>query len=123
MELKEFVKETLIQIVDGVTEAQSLLVEKRCIINPAGDYSIEGIPSMKRSRGVSNTAFVITPVSFKIHYQVVEDSKISTGIGGSLLSVLTSKLDGSTGVNSIEVQEVSFSVPVILPPKSLDPQK
>lgn len=120
MDLKDFVKESLLQIVEGVTEAQSLLIEKRCIVNPAGDYSIEGIPSMKRSRGISNTSFVITPVSFKVHYQVVEDSKISTGIGGSILSVLTSKIDGSTGVNSVEVQEISFSVPVILPPKSLD---
>ena len=38
MELKDFVKNTLVQIVDGVIEAEKELEEKGATVNPVGGY-------------------------------------------------------------------------------------
>ena len=38
MELKDFIKETLVQITNGVVEAQNIINGTGCYINPEGYY-------------------------------------------------------------------------------------
>ena len=69
MELRDFISETLIQIVQGINDAQKALKETECVINPRnieqGDYA---------KAIIKNKAHVVQDVSFNIaltrHHQM-----------------------------------------------------
>ena len=87
MELRDFISETLIQIVQGINDAQKALKETECVINPRnieqGDYA---------KAIIKNKAHVVQDVSFNI-------------------ALTSTSSDGNTSNTNI-----SFSVPVVFPP-------
>ena len=100
MELKEFVKETLTQIVDGIKEAQEVCGKIGAIVNPHIDDANDSIRQEK--------------VSFEVLLSGVENNENKKGIGVWLSSV-------GVGVNQSDKQEnsthtkVSFDVYVQFP--------
>lgn len=109
MELKDFVKETLIQIIQGISEAQEALADTDCAINPReikkGDYA---------EASIKNKTHVVQNVSFNIALTSTSNSEDKTGIGvmfGSFgIGGNKTSTDGSASNTNI-----SFSVPVVFP--------
>ena len=109
MELRDFVKSTLEQIVDGAAEAQKTIREKGGIVNPT---------SMSFQKdGSWNTYNHAMPqeVVFDVALTATDKRGSSEGIGVFLGSISLGKKN-DTGVEQVAVTKVRFSVPLVLPP-------
>lgn len=116
MDLKTFVSETLIQIVEGVSEAQKRIRESgsNASVNP---HQIASEAKQKIGQA--------TPVEFDVALVVAEESQAQSGskAGGSVgfLSVVTTKVSAelseqSSGSNKTEaVSRIRFSVRLAQP--------
>ena len=109
MDLSEFVKLTLCQIVDGVQAAQEATKSKGANINPKNlVYQRDG--QWNRDQGGA-----VTQVQFDVGLTASEGTGTAGGIGVFLGAVSL----GSTGRsdrNSVAQTSVQFSVPIQLPP-------
>lgn len=109
MELKDFVKETLIQIVQGISEAQDALADTDCAINPCetknGDYATAYIKNKSR---------IVQDVDFNIALTSSTNSENKTGVGVLLGSIGLGGNQTSTDGNTSNTN-ISFSVPVVFP--------
>lgn len=110
MELKDFVKNTLIEIAKAITEAQKETEEMDIIINPAGLASNEKGEKYLRTNG----------------WRYVQDIEINVGIteisnegGKSGIGITAGFLKGGTAINSDNsnqnISSVKFNIPVALP--------
>jgi len=113
MDLKDFVSETLLSIITGVTDAQEKAKEHGAHINPAG--------LMRHTTKIADNAIwdnrtnvYAQPVSFDIAV-TAED----TAQGGAKIKVLTGlfggDLGGEKGSKNAVASRVQFVVPVLLP--------
>lgn len=109
MELKDFIKETLIQITQGISEAQVELEETDCVINPR-DIKEDGFANVI----IKNKRHTVQCIDFKIALTSTTESADKTGIGVMLGSFgiggNKSLSDGNTSNTNI-----SFSIPVVFP--------
>jgi hypothetical protein len=108
MELKDFVRETIQQIVEGVSEAQSSIEEKGAIINPSG------IKFFKDGKWSNYHHAMPQNVEFDVGLTAIDKSGSSEGIGVFLGSVNLGKKNDS-GTENVAVTKVKFSVPLVLP--------
>jgi len=101
MELKDFVAETLNQIIDGVMIAQEHVKEKGAEIAPRG---LSGADREKAARDVE----------FDVAVTQVEGSQAKASIGVLFTAV---GLGGQTGyeAKSSIVNRIKFSIPIVLP--------
>ena len=108
MELKDFVRATLEQIVDGVYQAQENIDSKGGIVNPSGmNYFKDG------QRSVYDHAMP-QQVEFDVGLTSTDKSGSSEGIGVFLGSISLGKRNDA-GSESVAVTRVKFSVPIVLP--------
>ena len=115
MNLSEFIKETLAEVAKGASEADAMYREMgRGCVNPRGRYSFDGIASMSVGDGRLMRSVPITSVSFNLKVELEETNEVSGGIKG-VLNVISANIGASKGKNETSVQEISFSVPVVLP--------
>lgn len=115
MKLSEFVKETLVEIAEGAKQADERYNEMGIgCVNPRGKYHFEGIASMTSGEGRLARSVPVASVSFNLKVELEEKNEVSGGIG-AMLKVISTNLAASKGKNEISVQEISFSVPVVLP--------
>lgn len=109
MELKDFIKETLIQIVQGIGEAQEELKDTDCAINPR-DIKSEDYTTVI----LKNKRHVVQDVDFNIALTNTSNSEDKAGIevmlGSFGLGGNKTLSDGNTSNTNI-----SFSVPVVFP--------
>jgi hypothetical protein len=108
MELKDFIKETITQIVNGVVEAQTEISQHGAEINPkrvqfreAGQYNHynSGKPQY---------------VEFDVGLTSIQKSGSSEGIGVFLGSISLGKKNDE-GAEHTAVSRIKFSLPVVLP--------
>ena len=108
MELREFVRSTLLEIVSGVSDAQEALIEagSTAVVNAlaAGNlkvHSRRGLPLLQM-------------IEFDVALTVTETTE--KGIGGRL-SIAAASIGTQRGasVENSEVSRVRFQVPVVLP--------
>lgn len=113
MELKDFIKATLHQIVEGTVEAQKAIREHGAIINP-------GSASFQRD-GQWNSLNANTPqnVAFDVALTTTDKQGSTEGIGVMLGSIGLGKRNDKTFEN-VAVTTVKFSVPLVLPAGSED---
>jgi hypothetical protein len=113
MDLKEFVSETLVQIVAGVKEAQSQAKELGAQVNP---NLIGGSSSDAAKEGYLRIAIGYAQI---VHFDVALTVTEGTGTKGGI-GVFTGAVNlGSTGQSkseSLSASRVQFSVPMALPP-------
>ena len=111
MDLREFVAETLVQIIDGVKDAQSRAKESGANVNPR----ITGSAEHAAKHGfLSASGAPAQIVQFDVALTVKEGTGTKGGIG--VFSGLVNL--GSAGQSSNEnlsVSRVKFSVPLALP--------
>lgn len=112
MDLKDFVKEALVQIAEGVKESQEIIREHGGYANPATSTSSSNIDAhignLKDGQG-------IYLVDFDISVSVTE----STGMNGSSKLTVASLFNLGAGVESSDsnstLSRIAFKVPLALP--------
>lgn len=108
MELKEFIKETLSQIVDGIVESQIVLKEKGALIAPEG-YQFKG-------RGaVGNDFSAVEEINFEIAIGANSQNNGKAGLKTPIIEVVLDKSSKDEANN-----KVSFSVPLVYPRMKID---
>lgn len=117
MKLDEFIKETLVEIANGAIMADAAYKEMgRGGVNPEGNFSLEGIPHLS-VKGVSekqNRSKPIVNVQFKLNIELEEEHSAQGKVGG-ILNVIAASMSATKGETKKDVQEISFSIPVVLP--------
>lgn len=106
MELKEFVKETLVQITDGVIEAAKICKKKGAQVNPIMQTS-DDLPHTQQN----NSATIV-----KFHVGLCESSEATSknGIGVFLANVGVG-IAGNDHQKADTITSVDFSIPIKLP--------
>jgi hypothetical protein len=109
MELKNFVKETLEQIVEGVSMAEEAINKKGGSINPSG------IRFKKDGVWTEHSHAIPQNVIFNVGLTSTDKTGSSEGIGVFLGSISLGKKNDS-GNEEVAVTKVQFAVPLALPP-------
>jgi hypothetical protein len=109
MNLDEFVKEVLTQIVSGIQSAQE--VEGGAFIVPSGDG---GHDYAKHPRVSSSARIKSTIVDFDIAL-TVEDSSKGAGGGGLKVFGIGANVQGELSTKDTTVSRIQFAVPILLP--------
>lgn len=112
MNLKDFVAETLKQIIDGVVAAQEDGQGKGAVINPCGRTM-----SMK-TRQVTETDDPQKQqmVEFDVAVTAAEGTQTKGGIGVFVAAVALGS-QGQSNANMQSINRVKFSIPILLPPQ------
>lgn len=109
MELREFIKTTLEQIVDGAADAQKSISEKGGIVNPTSlHFQKDGLWN-KFDHGMPQE------VVFDVALTATNKQGTSEGIGVFLGSISLGKKNDA-GSEDVAITRVKFTVPLILPP-------
>nr|WP_320058822.1 hypothetical protein [uncultured Bacteroides sp.] len=115
MDLKDFVKETLVQITEGVKEAQNECKDLGGLVNPMLETPI----SNEEKFEIRSKYYPATSVNFKVGLTESDSTGAKKGIGvflGKISAGAESKKD--TEIQS--VTSVEFSVTVVFPYISRD---
>jgi hypothetical protein len=94
MDIKEFVSDTLKQIIDGVVDAQQYAKTKRAVVAPYHDYQ-------------KNIGFDIAVT--------VDESKQKEGKAGITVWSVGGGVSGKTESSSSTVSRIKFEIPIELP--------
>lgn len=114
MDIKEFTKEALIQIVSALSEANDSLVEHNAFIASSGLGSSEN--SCVHIVGKSNTVDkTVMNVEFDLAVTASDSNGFSVSAGGAPTPVLGILFRGGTKHENQKVHRIRFSVPVALP--------
>jgi hypothetical protein len=110
MELKEFVKETLLQLTEGVKEAQEKCRKHGGLVNP-----MLGVPrSIVRKTEIQDKYYPITDVGFKVGLTENTGAENKKGLGVFLPNIsLGAEQKKDTHYQSIT--SIEFNVPILLP--------
>lgn len=117
MELKDFIKESLVQINKAIIESNNELKETTALINPSG-VQINSENSQAYGRQSYKDDFKKFKVVHKIDFDVAvyaQDDKKSGG--GAKISIASIGIGGSAEVSNSNRSEsrLKFSIPVIYP--------
>jgi hypothetical protein len=118
MDLKEFVAQTLIQIVEGVSDAAPRLEALGAFVNPADmSQSLRGstyAPSVTIP-GQGQYARVVQRVEFDVAVVVKENAQAKGGVGVGILSVVSLGGSKETTTSQESNSRIKFGVPITLP--------
>lgn len=125
IQLKDFVSESLKQIIQGVQSAQDFAEENQAKVAPAGIYGTT--PEYAAQLGIIGKGEdYLIPIDFNIAVTASESEEASGGIG-VLVSVLGASVKGKSEETSSTVSRIKFIIPISLPkqgnPKPKRPKK
>ena len=110
LELRDFVSETIKQVVDGVVAAQKYAGDKDAVVNPSLDFHTQ-------SEGVmidKDTRQPVQSISFDVAVTAAKGAKTQSGI-----AVFTGMIGlgskGQSEKSNESVNRIQFSVPISLP--------
>lgn len=112
MELKDFVGQALVEIVEGVTAAQSKLGESGVHVNPR--LSTQQGTLESKGKLVSTYGRLVQLVEFDVAVTVNEATGTKGGIGivGGIINLGT---QGQSSESNSALSRIKFSVPMSLP--------
>ena len=109
MELKDFIKNTLEQIIEGTSLAQQSIQEKGGTINPTN-------MSFQKDGAWNNYRHAMPQeVTFDVGLTSTDKSGSTEGIGVFLGSISLGKKNDAA-VEQVAITKVKFTVPLVLPP-------
>ena len=111
MELKEFAKETLLQLTEGVKEAQAECLKHGGLINPMLEVPISHTGSKVQ---IKDKYFPVTKVEFKVGLSENTGTENKKGIG-VFLSSISLGAEQTKDKSFQSITSIEFSVPVVLP--------
>ena len=118
MDLKDFVKTSIVQIAEGIEEANNALSESTAMVNPMNVLAnSESAQAYGRTRTPSETkpgSRIVEKVEFDVSV-VAEVGK--QGSAGAKLSIASISIgaDGKKEKSNKSESRIKFSVPVVLP--------
>jgi hypothetical protein len=112
MDLKEFVKETLVQITSGVRDAQSEVRSLGGIVNPATLTRTDGAGSYFSTIDDVHHVFL---VDFDVAISVTESAGTNAGAKLNVATFLTLGAGGQSANSSAATNRLTFKVPLALP--------
>jgi hypothetical protein len=121
MELKEFVSETLTQIIEGIKDAQEKSKSHGAHINASG--LMRGTGSVGENAVWDNRDNnYVQPVSFDIAITAEDAAKAGAKVK-VLSGIFGGEIGGEKGTKNILASRVQFTVPVLFPPMNIsDPE-
>jgi hypothetical protein len=108
MELKEFVKTVITQLVEGVIETQKEVENKGAYVNPIG------FCPDKNTIMINQTYHPIGIVAFEVGLTTTSAEE-KTGKVNVFLSVVGGGTESAKGISNEAVTRIKFSIPVMLP--------
>jgi hypothetical protein len=108
MELQEFIRSVLIQLVRGVEQAQTELKDSKATINPLGIKAQIALEQNQETPSFTN-------VEFEVAVEVKSLGEQS-GNAGIQVAVFNMGVDGKKSESASHVSKLRFAVPVHLPP-------
>lgn len=112
MELKEFIKDTVTQIADAVTELNGGTSKYKLTVNPI--TSITNGFSENDTIDVANDRCKITNIEFDLVLATSED-KGHTAKVGVLANIVGMGISSDNNAKNESVNKIRFSLPVLLP--------
>ncbi len=112
MELKEFIKTALADIVEGVRQANDDLHEE-VILCYHTDSSYNGYPSVTYKSTMHEKQAPMTIVNFKVQIQAEDAHSVDGNAKASVLNVVGGGVSGEVSHTSATTQELSFSIPMV----------
>jgi len=112
MDLKEFVKETLVQITAGVRDAQGEVRSLGGIVNPATLSRTDGAGSYFSTIDDVHHVFL---VDFDVAVSVTENTGTNAGAKLNVATFLTLGAGGQSANSSAATNRLTFKVPLALP--------
>jgi hypothetical protein len=109
MELQEFIKNTLVQITNGVIDAQKELIDSGCLLNPEG-FTMQG---GQIKQGYKNEYRAIQSVKMNVILEVNESEGSTKGIG--VAKVLSAGYNSDKLHSNSQFTSVAFEIPLALP--------
>ena len=113
MELKEFIKNSIIAIADATNELQNELGKEDIIINPPVSAFLDREDVVEL--GAAYTGRRVKDLNFDVAI-----SSETTKDGGARIAVLAAKVGGKLEDISSSVSRLHFSVPISLPPSQME---
>lgn len=109
MELQLFIKETLVQIANGLIDAQNELKEKDFHINPLSynEYELSRVDAVNSFRKTQK-------IKFRVQLEVSESEGTQKGFGAKI-NVFRANIDSEEKTKSQSTTELEFEVPVSFP--------
>jgi hypothetical protein len=111
MELKEFIKRTLAEIVEATAEASEELKDS-VNIYPRAIQEYNGYPSVSVGSQYGLVENPLMVVGFKVLVEVCQTKTQEGRAGVRALQVLEARYKGTSSKDRTETHEVSFSVPL-----------
>lgn len=112
MELKEFIKTALAEIVEAINEAGDEL-KKDVAMCYHTDREYNGYPSVSYTSAMRERQAPMTVVDFKVRVQVSEENSTEKNVKGGVLRVLSAGVSDETLRSGMTTQELSFSIPMV----------
>lgn len=109
MELREFVAETLTQIVEGVRSAQNRTAATGARVNPPVDSSHGRVGAFDR-----NTGTFVHEIEFDVAVSTVEGTGTKGGVGVFVGPVALGS-QGQSEASQTQSNRIKFVVPLLLP--------
>ena len=113
MDIKEFVKESLLQLAESINEANAELEERGAYI-PSGDMIGEGV-LFTEVKGTKTRHFV--KVEFDLAVTVSQEQASNGGGGLSIASFANLGVKSESKEGKVDVSRIKFMIPMVLPQK------
>jgi len=113
MDIKDFVKQSLMQIAESINEANVELKDKGTYV-PSGDIVGEGV-LFSVIKGKESRHFL--KVEFDLAVTVSQEQNTSGGGGLSIASLANVGIKGEDKEGKVEISRIKFMIPMALPEK------
>lgn len=114
MNISEFIKETIRQVCDGISQASRESSMSDVIVNPTISVGEDGNFFIPRKPSSVAMLRRVQKIDFDIAVEVSESEEAGSD-GGVSLHVFTAKGNLSTKTTNSTINRVCFSVPICLP--------
>lgn len=118
MELKEFITETISQIIDGVLEVQKKYKDQNVLINPDCYRGSDNEYALPPKSGYYIPAPRVQHIDMDIALSVTENSGKKSGIG--IAKIINAGVSSESTAQNSTISKVRFNIPICLPTESSD---
>ena len=116
MELKEFIKKSIVQITEAIIESNEDLKDKDAVVNPGGIQVNSGESQAygRQSSQIKHQSRVIQKIDFDIAVTVLDEQHAGAGAKISVMS-LRLGADGEASYSNKSESRIKFAVPIMYP--------
>lgn len=112
MELKEFIKTALADIVEAVKQAGEELHDDVALCYHT-DVAYNGYPSVTYKSAMRERQAPMTVVEFKVQVEVNEKCSAEGNVKAGVLNVAGGGINGGVSHTNATAQELAFSIPMV----------